>query len=560
MRFEAVAHGRGNASTGPAGLTIRFAAGSLQSASMPPSKIGKYTIVGALGGRGEGLYLGEYGGRRVAIRLPSAPDAAERERIAGEARKVAGLSHPNIALQEVGLHEGQLFLVSDLSGGKSLDAWLREQHSLTDQLRVADGLASGLAHAHEQGVLHRALKPGNILVGSAGECRLTSFGLGSSANALGDAAATYAAPEVIEGMPDTAQSDIYSAGVILYEMLSGSGAGVSDGPVARPLRDLRPELSKDLADAIMACRERSPDWRPKDLSYLIEVLHRSRGPAGAPAAKAAPVARPGRPVTRAPQPARHPTFTTRSSARSPIPILVGIVLVALVVAGAWFWTRSPEAAVPAAAARPVVTTPTPPPSTLAAASPSPTPAAALRPSPREPEAAKPSPVANDARPSPIAVAAASAAQTPAPAPSHEAPRAAATPTPLATPVPAPSPTPTTVPATTLIAEAPPKADAAAPVPAPAGPAALTAVSPPVLKRGTRTLVDIRGTGLRVDMQAMLSKGRAAADGLSVVGRRYVNSTLIEVFLVIEPGAPAGTYTLALGDGEGTTNSVRFEVK
>jgi serine/threonine-protein kinase len=522
---------------------------------MPPTKIGKYTIVSALGGRGEGLYLGEYGGRRVAIRLPSAPDAAERERIAGEARRVAGLSHPNVALQEVGLHEGQLFLVSDVSGGKSLDAWLREEHSLADQLKVADGLASGLSHAHEQGVLHRALKPGNILVGTGGECRLTSFGLGSSASALGDAAATYAAPEVIEGMPDTAQSDIYSAGVILYEMLSGSGPGVSDGPVARPLRELRPELSKDLADAIMACRERSPDWRPKDLSYLLEVLYRSRGTVGPSTSRPAPAAKPARPVTRAPQPSRHPTFATRSTARSPIPILVGLGLFVLVGVGAWFMTRSPGTAAPAASLPRAVMTPSaaPPPTSIAAL-PSPTPAASLRPQPKEPEGAKPSPVVNDLRPTPSPTP----NPGPTPAPSHEPPRITVTPTPNPTLAPTPPPTP---PPTTPPAEAPPKVETVAPAsPASAGPAVLTAVSPPILKRGNRTLLDIRGTGLRVDMQAMLSRGRAAAEGLSVVGRRYVNATLIEIFVEVEPGAPPGTYTLSMGDGEGTTNGVRFEVK
>ena len=133
----------------------------------------------------------------------------------------------------------------------------------------------------------------------------------------------------------------------------------------------------------------------------------------------------------------------------------------------------------------------------------------------------------------------------------------ATPTPI--PALAPIATPPPTPPPTLPVEAPPKADAVAPG-APAGPAVLTAVSPPVLRRGNRTLVDIRGTGLRVDMQAMLSRGRAAADGLSVVGRRYVNATLIEIFVEVEPGAPAGTYALSMGDGEGTTNSVRFEVK
>jgi hypothetical protein len=101
----------------------------------------------------------------------------------------------------------------------------------------------------------------------------------------------------------------------------------------------------------------------------------------------------------------------------------------------------------------------------------------------------------------------------------------------------------------------------APVPAePSEPAVLTAVSPPVLKRGARTLVDVRGTGLRNNMQVTLFKGRAFADGLRIVGRRYVNPTLIQVFIETEPGLASGTYALTLGDDQGSTNNLRFEVK
>jgi hypothetical protein len=82
----------------------------------------------------------------------------------------------------------------------------------------------------------------------------------------------------------------------------------------------------------------------------------------------------------------------------------------------------------------------------------------------------------------------------------------------------------------------------------------------VLKRGARTLVDVRGTGLRNNMQVTLFKGRAFADGLRIVGRRYVNPTLIQVFIETEPGLASGTYALTLGDDQGSTNNLRFEVK
>jgi hypothetical protein len=521
-------------------LTIAVGIGSL-SLTMMPSRIGKYTVVGPLGGPGEALLLGESGGRRVAIRMPAPADPAEGERLSQEARLVAGLSHPNIVPHEVGLQDDRLFLLSEFSAEDTLETWLSKPHSLADQLRVVDGIATALSYVHEQGVLHRALKPANIHVGGDGEGQLMSFGLGSSSTALGDAAPTYGAPEVLEGMPDTSQSDIYSAGVVFYEILSGRGTAADEGPVVKPLRELRPDVSKDVADAIMACRERSPDWRPKDLSYLLEVVRRARGEAGAvtkapsaprPTAATTPPARrsePGRPG---------PTFGARKPARSPVPILAAIIVVVVGGAVAWFLTQSSSGGgTSAPATLPAVAT-----TTLAA----------------------PPPVTTGPVTPATTLAKAGVASTPAPLPTPEPARATPTPQAVATPEPvralppstttlAPQPTPTPTP--------PPRVDpvATAPTDAPLAPAVLTAVSPPTLRRGARTLVDVRGTGLRPGMQASLVKGRAAAEGLVVVNQRFVNATLIQVFLEVQSGAPPGAYSVSLADGQGSTNPARFEV-
>lgn len=93
-----------------------------------------------------------------------------------------------------------------------------------------------------------------------------------------------------------------------------------------------------------------------------------------------------------------------------------------------------------------------------------------------------------------------------------------------------------------------------------GPLVLTAVSPPILRRGARTLVDVRGTGMRSGLQPTLLRGRTPAEGLRIVSQRFANPTLIQIFFEVEGAAPTGSYTLSLGDERGVSNSVRFEVK
>lgn len=483
---------------------------------MSPARVGRYAVVGTLSkGVDEDVLIGEQGSRRVAIRIFS---VADREALLEEARKVAGLSHANIAHQEVGLHEERPFLAAEL-GGTPLETWSGGDHGLPEQLFVIEGIAAGLAHAHGQGVVHGRLVPARVVVGADGVARLWGFGL--KGTQLDRAGTAYLAPEVLEGGSATPQADVYSAGVLFYEILAGERPS---GEAPKPLRDVRKELPKDLADAIMACRERAADWRPKDLDYLLETVRKARG--GMPAPKPTPMARPS---LEAPRPAA----AQRRSAGPPVlPIAIAVVL--LGGGAAYYFLLRGSGATPTGG--PATTTTT---TTLA------TPAAT--------EATLP-PVAPSV--APTTPSAAPVAATPTPAPTAT-PRATPPPS-VATPPPTTTTTLPPAPSTTLAAA--PTLPPASTVPAaPGGPAVLRTVSPPALRRGQRTLVDVRGQNLYAGQGAALLRGGRPAEGVRVVQQRVVNPTLAQIFIEVDAQAAPGAYSLLLSDGQSVTNAIRFDV-
>jgi serine/threonine-protein kinase len=487
---------------------------------MNPSRVGRYAIVGSLAkGADEEILVGEQGSRRVAIRLFS---VADREALSEEARKIAGLSHPNIAHQEVGLHEDRPFLAAEL-GGSPLETWCGGDHGLSEQLLVIEGIASGLAHAHGQGVVHARLAPARIVVGGDGSARLWGFALRGTQPDRSLAA--YLAPEILDGGTPTPQADVYSAGVVFYEILAGTPP---TGDAPKPLQELRKDVPKDLADAIMACRERAADWRPKDLDYLLEVVRRARG--SLPAPKPKPMA--ARPSPEAPR------LATPAARRSGPPFLPSAAAVVLIGGGAaYFLMRgggaadAPKATPPPTSAPPAAeTTETPaPPETAPEATPTP---------------AAPATTTPAATPPPTSVPAA----TPRPTP----PPSVATPPPtVATPPPTTAPPPSTAPSL-----APPVTTAPAPA---TGPAVLSAVSPPSLRRGQRTLVDVRGQNLYAGQGAALLRNGRPAEGVRVLQQRFVNPTLVQVFIEVDAQAAPGPYSLLLSDGQNVTNAARFDV-
>jgi hypothetical protein len=403
----------------------------------------------------------------------------------------------------------------------NLGAWLRQDHSLADQLKVIEGLCRALNEAHERGVIHRALDPSNVEVESDGRCQLDNATSGS-------AAAAYRAPELSEGGSLSPQSDIYAAGVICYEMLSGR---TPSGERPTPLADLRPDVSRDLTDAVMGCLEKGPDWRPKDLSYLMEVVGSLRAAGAKGGGRATRSAEPARSAPRASAaPARR--APSRGGSKSNLPLLAVVAVLALAAAaGYWFYFKQPQ----------------PQGETQVATRPEPT------------ATATPTPVA-EATPTPAVVAVA----TPKAAESTKT--AAATPTPAATPVPTPTPRIATAATPEPVATPPPVVTAAATPPptppptAPAAPAVLSTVSPLTVKRGGTTMLDLRGSGLHAEQQARIIKVKENTDGISIQRQKFMDPTLVKVLISLDPNVPPGAYAIALSDpAGGLTNTLAFTV-
>jgi serine/threonine-protein kinase len=206
----------------------------------------------AVGGMGEvHLAVDERLGRRVAVKVMSRAvseysDSVERFR--REAVVVARLNHPNIAqVYDYGIEDGAHFIVMEYAEGSDLAHLLRDRGPLAADaaLSVTAQVCAALAAAHRAGVVHRDVKPGNVIVGPDGAVKVTDFGI---ARALGQTALTdvgtvlgtaqYLPPEQARGEAATPASDIYSLGILLYQMVTGRPPFTGDSPVAIAMRHL----------------------------------------------------------------------------------------------------------------------------------------------------------------------------------------------------------------------------------------------------------------------------------------------------------------------------------
>jgi eukaryotic-like serine/threonine-protein kinase len=249
------------------------------------SKLGKYRLADVLGTGGYGeVYRAEPGtGRAVAIKILDASrtrdeDAVQRfQREAETARK---LEHPNIVrVIDVGSSRGRHYLVMELVRGGSLQKLLRrDQVEPGRVLGVLTDAARALAFAHERGVIHRDVKPANILLTRAGKAKVADFGVAravdhSSMTTEGKliGTATYMSPEQARGERATSAADVYSMGVMIYEAIAGRlpfeshsqlGFLYQHAEVEPSPPEVRPPFPPALSGLALACLAKDPAARP----------------------------------------------------------------------------------------------------------------------------------------------------------------------------------------------------------------------------------------------------------------------------------------------------------
>ena len=266
---------------------------------------GSYTIERELTGGGMALvFVGEDHdlGRKVVIKIlpPELAASVSAERFRREILTVARLQHPHIVpILKAGEVDGLPYFVMPYVDGESIDIRLRRTPTFTvrETLGIMKDVARALAFAHAQGVVHRDIKPGNVLL-AAGSATVTDFGVAkalSSARRSGEKGAgltntgmslgtiLYMAPEQAAGDPDIdGRADIYSLGVTAYEMLAGTAPFAALGPRAMltarltlpppPLSTIRKDVPAGLERLIARCLAIDPADRPQTASALVEAL------------------------------------------------------------------------------------------------------------------------------------------------------------------------------------------------------------------------------------------------------------------------------------------------
>jgi serine/threonine-protein kinase len=309
--------------------------------------------------------------RPVAVKVLHANFASDQSFVARfrrEAQAAANLSHPNIvAIYDWGQEAGTYFMVMELIRGQTLRQILRTEGALLPR-RVAEigaETAAALAIAHQHGVYHRDIKPGNIMITEDGTVKVTDFGI---ARALDDSeeltrtgavigTATYFSPEQAQGLPADERSDIYALGIVLYESLTGKPPFTGESPVAvayqhvstmpSPAREVNPDVPVEIAAIAEHAIAKDPAARYQSAESFRDDLLRYLGGAE-PIAAAAILAGAATTMIPPPAPAMAPPppgvpgtpFDSESEERSQTTywIFVGALLVALGL-GLWLILR-----------------------------------------------------------------------------------------------------------------------------------------------------------------------------------------------------------------------------
>ncbi len=291
-----------------------------------PSELGPYHIESLLGSGGMGeVYRARDTRlhRTVAIKvLPAhlSNEPAQRERLLREARSVAALQHPNICqLHDISAHDGVDFLVMEYVEGETLAARLGREPLPVDQvLRYGIQIADAVSYAHERGILHRDLKALNVMITPEGRVKVLDFGLAqpleralvddatrsqASLEAGGQIAGTlaYMPPEVLRGDPADARSELWSLGVMLFEMASGelpfrgrTGFDLTSAILQGTPAPLPPRVPASLRSVILRCLAKEPGQRYRQAGEVRAALEAIQDTGSMPVTPPVPVAAPRR--------------------------------------------------------------------------------------------------------------------------------------------------------------------------------------------------------------------------------------------------------------------------
>jgi eukaryotic-like serine/threonine-protein kinase len=260
---------------------------------------GRYRILRKLGSGGmANVYLAEDEdlGRRIAIKILNdryAQDELFNERFRREAQSAAGLSHPNIvSIYDRGEADGIPYIAMEVIEGRSLKELIltRGRLPIAQAISYAQQILSALRFAHRNGIIHRDIKPHNILVGAEDRLKVTDFGIArAGASQMTEAGsimgtAQYLSPEQARGAPVAAASDLYSAGIVLYEMLTGQVPFTGDSPIEIAMKHLneaprppsvhRPEIPPELDQIVLRSLAKNAEERYQRAEDFAEDLQR----------------------------------------------------------------------------------------------------------------------------------------------------------------------------------------------------------------------------------------------------------------------------------------------
>ena len=260
----------------------------------------RYQIIEKLGAggtsivyRGQDLLLN----RMVTIKILREEYAGNNDfvrRFRHEAQAVASLSHNNIvSVYDVGFEENMHYIVMEFVAGESLKEYIQHRGALklNEACNIITQVLAGLQHAHEHGIVHRDIKPHNILLGKDARAKVTDFGIAvgmsdvtmtynTSSRIMGSV--HYISPEQVQGLAVTEKSDIYSAGVVFYEMLTGRLPYVGETPISIAMQhvqgdlvlphQINPDVPMGISYVVMRAMRKNPEMRYEDARQMAEAV------------------------------------------------------------------------------------------------------------------------------------------------------------------------------------------------------------------------------------------------------------------------------------------------